>query len=199
MVVHQDSQAVELRQEDIPRGKDASGAVRDVFWRAALQRQGAAPTQQRAVDSPVVRGIIVDQRIIELPQGGRGHQLPHHIGVLHLCEAHRVRYPAEAVGDAEQGLGNGVALAVKAAFGPVLRLVFGAEAEEILDVPERDYQGIARLGECPGRHPEQQKKYNHSPFHIANIAISSDEKKPRSDLRGFFLDLSARKIFRGCP
>ena len=169
MVVHQDGEAVELRQQDVARRHHPARAVGHVLGRAAAQGQRRAAAEQRAVDAPVVRGIIMDDLVIQFAQRRLPDKLPQYEGILHLREADGVRQAPEAVGDAQQGLRHGVALGLKAASGPVLGFVLGMVVEEVLYVPKHDQQGVAGLGAGGERHP-QEEKYHHSPFHTANMA-----------------------------
>ncbi len=144
VVVHQDGEAVEFGEQDVARLHHGSAAVRQVLGDAAPERQGGATAEQGAVDAAVVGGVIVDDAVVQLSQGGRAQQLPEHEGVLHLGKPDGVRHPAVSVRDAQQGLGDGVALVVKASGRPVFRPVFGVVVKEILHVPEDDQQGVLR-------------------------------------------------------
>ena len=155
MVIHEDCEAVELRQQDVARGHDAPGAVRDMLGGAPAQRQRGAAAEQRAVDSPMVRRFVVDDTVVELAQRRLADELAQHEGVLHLRESHGVGQAPIAVRNTQQRLGDGVAFRLKTAFGPVLRLVFGTVVEEVLHVPKHDQERILlRIG--PERKPEHE-------------------------------------------
>ena len=142
VVVHQDGEAVEFGEQDVARGHHAPSAIRDVFGGAAAQGEGAAATEQGAVDAAVVGGFVMDDAVVEFAQGRLCVQLPQHETVLHLREAHGVGEPAVTVGNAQQGLRDPVALGVETTRRPVLRLVLRMVIEEVFYVPEDDQQRI---------------------------------------------------------
>ena len=178
MVVDQDGERVGRRFAEQGDLEDIAcrcpvGAGHDDGTRAGGESVPAlTAVEESDVDAAGVRGVVVDDPVIQLSQRRVVQQFPQDIAVLHFRESQYIRHVALPLSDPEQGLRDRPAFGLEAFFRPAA-LAQGGEfrirraqavvvvVEVILEVPKKD-PGLLR----PGTAGDTQKSDNqHHPSH----------------------------------
>ena len=176
MVVHQNrppvdrgsrgGAALQLHQQDVPRGKDGPIRPENVTRTGADGIPSVGSPQESHIDPAMVGRFVMGDPPRLLAEGGLPKQLLQNEPILHLGHGHNIGHATRLTGRPQQGLCHRVTLCQKALFCPMpqspsreLRIRFARSLipviKKILQVPKQHIQRI-RLVRRHGRNPRQQ-------------------------------------------